>query len=345
MATIYEVAEKAGVSIATVSRVLNGKDRITEKTRRKVLAVVDELEYTPSMGAQMLSGGAARNILAVLPLHPVISPACVNGIDQVAKDNGYNILIGYSELNGTSRLPLDEMISSNLISGIIYQTYLGNESIQTGVPMVMIGENPALDYPHCVISNDCRGTCALTTSLIRMGRKRFAYVSSTPAASLSYSFFVQERLKGMKEALASAGLTYDPALTAIYVVDDKRNYEEMYEKVSGFAGYIAALPADQRPDAVICAYDYIAMVMINELQKYGLQVPEDIAVTGFDNDNVCRMTSPAIATAATSYEDIGREAARMLLTLIAGQEPEAPRIMIDPKIILRASAGIVPTET
>ena len=111
MATIYDVAARAGVSIATVSRVLHGKDHISDKTIQKVMQAVTELDYSPQMGAQMLSGGTARNILVILPLHPVNAPACLSGIDTAARANGYNILIGYSDLVGNTRIRLDEIIA------------------------------------------------------------------------------------------------------------------------------------------------------------------------------------------------------------------------------------------
>ncbi len=344
MATIYDVAKYAGVSIATVSRVLHGKDHISEKTIRKVLNAVRELDYSPQMAAQMLSGGNARNILVIAPMHPVNTPPCIAGVDAIARANGYNILIGYSDLIGNTRIALDEIIASNLIAGIIYQVYAENLPNVRDVPVVVISENPQIRCPYSVISNDRLGTGQLTKELIRRGRKRFAYVSSTTDFAYEYSYFIHEREAGMIHALQETGLPYDPGLSASFVVKNERNYEELFEKVAGYAGQLASMPTDTRPDAVICAYDYIAMVMINALTKLGLKVPEDIAVTGFDNDTVCVLTSPAIATAASSYGEIGTRAAEMLFTLIEGKEPAEPHVLVDPKVILRASAGISPAQ-
>lgn len=343
MATIYDVAKEAGVSIATVSRVLHGKDHISEKTRNKVLQAVRSLDYSPQMGAQMLSGGTARNILVITPMHPVNTPPCIAGIDAVARANGYNILIGYSDLIGNTRLAMDEIIGSNLIAGIICQVYAETLPDIQAVPVVVIGENPQVRYPYSVISNDRLGVRCLTEELIRSGRKRFAYVSVTTDYARDFSFFIHEREAGMIDALQAAGLPMDPAQSASYVVPAGRTYEEMSVKVSGYAAQIASMPADARPDAVICAYDSVAMVMINALKEHGLRVPEDIAVTGFDNDTVSILTAPGIATVSSSYGEIGTRAAEMLLVLIRGEEPEEPHILVDPKVVLRASAGCTPS--
>ena len=344
MATIYDVAEYSGVSIATVSRVLHGKDHISEKTIRKVLNAVKELDYSPQMAAQMLSGGTARNILVILPMHPVNAPACLSGIDAAARANGYNILIGYSDLIGNTRIAPDEILASNLIAGIICQVYEDRMPFASDVPFVAIGENPGVHCPYSVISNDRYGTGQLTKELIRRGRKRFAYVSGTTDFAYDYSYFIHEREAGMISALQETGLPYDPGLSASFIVQNDRNYEELFEAVSAYAAGIASMPAGTRPDAIICAYDYIAMVLINALTQLGLKVPEDIAVTGFDNDTVCVLTSPAIATAASSYGEIGTRAAGMLFTLIDGKEPAEPHVLVDPKVILRASAGIPSAE-
>ncbi|MBR2122645.1 MAG: LacI family DNA-binding transcriptional regulator [Lachnospiraceae bacterium] len=339
MATIYDVAARAGVSIATVSRVLHGKDHISDKTIQKVMQAVTELDYSPQMGAQMLSGGTARNILVILPLHPVNAPACLSGIDTAARANGYNILIGYSDLVGNTRIRLDEIIASNLIAGVICQVYSEKLLDIPEIPFVAIGENPTVRCSYSVISNDRYGTAQLTKELVRRGRRRFAYVSGTTDFAYEYSYFIHEREAGMVIALQESGLPYDPGLSASFVVQNEKNYEELFEKVSGYALRIAAMPEKARPDAIICAYDYLAMILINALTKLGVKVPEDIAVTGFDNDAVCVLTSPAIATAASSYGEIGRQAAEMLFTLIGGKEPEEPHLLVDPEVILRASAG------
>jgi DNA-binding LacI/PurR family transcriptional regulator len=331
--TVVDVAQRAGVSIATVSRVINNSRMVSEQKRTRILEVMRELGYRP------VSRGSKNNrqiLLLVSSITELIEDVAA-GILEVEKTMDYApaLVISFAKQDTDSyqhAVKLLRILPQEMIYGIIFLNNMCNDGALwrefQQYPLVQIGESLDTDPLLVVASNDTMAMKEMTELLIRKGRKRFMLVSNHFGANGQQYKFCLHREMGFRLALEEAGLPFsrDMIIDTDYTpeggMDVGRRIAEMKD----------------RPDAVLCVSDYIASGCIAELQTQNIKVPSDIAVTGFDNREISEICRPALTTVRQSFEEMGAEALFLLNDLVSGRLKMGRTTYIQHSIIERGSA-------
>lgn len=304
-ASLKDVAVRAGVSVKTVSNVVNDYPFVTPGTRAKVQRALAELDYRPNLSARRLRGGRTGLIaLAVPELGQPYFAELAELIVQAAADQGWTVLIDQTRGDPDSERLVAEGIKAHLVDGLIVSPLaltaddLDRRSDTT--PLVLLGER-LTDAPvdHVTIDNVAAARLA-TEHLIELGRLRIGAIGSQPHNAGGTAAL---RLKGYRQALRSAGIPTDRDLIAP---------APQYHRGDGAAAMARLLELESPPDAVFCFNDVLALGAIRTAQERGLRVPADLAVIGFDDIEDGRYHTPTLSTIAPDKPEI----ARLALTLL-----------------------------
>ena len=327
LATIGDVASRAGVSVATVSRVLNGNCKVSEERKRCVLKAVKDLRYEPNMVGRMLRRSETKTILVVFS---IMLPDLIRGIKAAAAQAGYEVILQFSPGQNTDSTQF-VMLYRGMADGAILPEVQIDEKLLTELcsqyPIVQCGETTSFPQAHIVAVNNEDIACQMTRHLIIQGKKRIATVGLADCQGMP-AYFSRERLAGARRAMLEAGLPIDPALH----VDTRIGFLNGAD-----AGrYFLSLP--ERPDAVFCFQDSLAVGCIQVFRKAGLTIPDDIAVAGFDNTEICQVIEPALSSVDQPFFEIGQEAVRTWL-LIHDQTNRAigRQVRLAARLVLRES--------
>ncbi|MGY3919389.1 LacI family DNA-binding transcriptional regulator [Aeromonas eucrenophila] len=323
------VAEQAGVSVATVSRVLNQQEGVTAKTRAKVDQAVHALGYRVNHLATSLR--TAKSWLLLIMVPDLTNPfyiEVVRGIDRVARQHGYFVLLCDTGADPGRERSAFELLRTHRADGAIC---LDPDSIQQGLsqeinalPWVACCEfDPAMPVPYVGIDNQGAAAAAVRYLLSR-GHSRIALIGADPAY-----LYARQREAGVRQALAEAGLTLA---------------EEWNIRVTSFsflAGAEAAqqlLRCPQRPTAIFAVADALAIGLMHSLQEAGLRIPDDIAIMGFDDIPLAAQLNPPLTTMAQPMDELGAEAARLLLQRLSTPDTLLPGALLPHKLVVRGSA-------
>lgn len=323
-ATIRDVARAAEVSVATVSRTLNGLDTVAAKTRDRVLRAAGELDYVPNSGARALSTRRTDTIGVLLPdLHGEFFSELIRGIDLAARAHGLHLLLSSSHGDPAEAAAALRAMRSRVDFVILMLPHAGETSlIGRGigpVPMLFIGRGASSRRHISFEIDNYSGALAITEHLLKLGRKRIAFVAG-PASNIEAS----ERLRGYRSAIATAGASE-------WIVDGDFSEQSGRDAAKAFLG-------DDRPDAVFCANDMMAVGCLDALKGAGIAVPDDIALAGFDDIPIARYVSPALTTAAVPIAEIGRQALECCAALLGGKSASRQRAF-KPQLVIRASSA------
>ncbi|MGJ7529232.1 LacI family DNA-binding transcriptional regulator [Variovorax sp. GB1P17] len=305
--SIQAVAAKAGVSVATVSRAFNFPDKVTPATRELVERVARELNYLPNASARTLRTQRSRVLGVVLPtlLNPTFAE-CLQGIARAAVAGGYAIIpvtTGY-QLDEEERAV--HLLLAGNVDGLIL--VVSNPSTSTALPRLRTAGVPyVLAYnrhpEHPCVSVDSEGAVAdAVTRLVLLGHRRIAMVSGTLAASDR----AQQRYRGYQKGMADAGLDAPPLIEVPFVET----------AVDALSHQLQA--TRNRPTALICSNDLLAIRSIRAAHLSGLSVPDDLSVIGFDGIALGEDLTPALTTIAQPNSDIGRHSVELLIQAMAG---------------------------
>jgi LacI family transcriptional regulator len=346
MATLYDVARAAGVSTATVSRVLHDQAGVRTATRQRVLEVIEELDYVPDGAAQSM--GRRRKEVVGLVMMASRGPETeveqegllfidevLRGVDSSLADVGWSVLISVVREGGPNALQQLRTVAAKvdgmLISeGIVDSGELAQLAVHT--PVVLVAGSAAEPHADVVCVDNDSGTTALADHLIgRHGRRRLYYVDGPPEAPDA-----QERRRAFEKAVArhpGASLT--------------GYFSGRFTTGSGqqAARELLAAANSELPDAIVCANDQTALGVMRELQAAGIRVPDEIAVTGFDDIHLGTMLTPPLTTVHQSMRQLGERACTLLLQRIA--DPDLPRRVerLPVELIVRESCGCPPRGT
>ena len=326
--TIKDVARVAKVSVATVSRALNGHENVTDAVRRAVIQAAADLRYTPHAAARSLSSRKTHTIGVVLPdLYGEFFSELVRGIDQVARERGQYLLVssyhGHPEEQGAALRAMRGRVDGLLVMS----PYVDDSGHLTGnldpsLPVVMINTHlPDAGYLSLRVDNH-GAAMRMVEHLAGEGRRRIAFIGG-PAEN----FDARERLRGYREALAQ----HCPGVAPMEFAGD---FGESAGHAAGVT--IAAMAAAERPDAVFAANDMMALGCLFAFNQAGIRVPADIALAGFDDIPLARYVHPPLTTMRVDISELGARALRALL------EPgaESPdRGLFVPQLITRQSTG------
>jgi len=329
LATIEDVASRAGVSIATVSRVMNNSYIVSEEKREKVLAAARELQYLPSRNGPKRTENKIILVAGTSFIDDILA-----GMQDKAKECGYDIVFSYCVSRFADFQDMT-MLNNGLADGLILLNMLTGEkelhAIGERFPTVLCGE--FLDFPHSfsVSINEQKAAYEMVGHLLASGRRRIGLV--LPNLGGVTHHFIREREKGYRLALAEAGIPYDPTLC----LSGEFTMESGLEAGKNF---LAMRP---RPDAVFCATDSLAAGVMSAFQTAGLSIPADMAVAGFDNMEIAMVCHPPLTTVAQPFYEIGSESVRLLMTLIREDISVGRHVMIDHQIAVRGSTVTFPS--
>lgn len=303
--TLRDVAEAAGVSVATVSLVNNNKKgaRIGEDARRRVHEAIKELGYRPNALAKTLASGNSRFIglvadaIATTPFAGQI----IHGAQDEAWKRGFTLLIANSEGNQLAEEEAISMMLEHKVRGILYSTWFHRSAevpaALTETDHVLVNCFAPDSSSRAVVPDEVQGGRTAVELLLARGHRRIVFINATTPAPAK-----DGRLQGYREALEAAGVAFDPDL----VFDALPDQEGGYQAVEGLLA--------RRPTAVFCYNDRVAMGLYDGLRQRGLSIPDDMAVVGFDNQEVIAAhLRPALSTVALPHYDLGAAGVRLLL--------------------------------
>ena len=334
--TLREIAEKAGVSVSTVSRVLNDQPGISSETRARVLAVARELHFVPNMAAQSLATKRTRNIGLVtfkrsVPPHFVTSSLDAVGINEECQRLGYHLLTTLvTEEAMKSNLPLP-MVREKRVDGLILAGPALKPSFiltlhNSGVPLVLLDNNLREMDIDCVLHENEESTYWLTQHLIRQHQHQTIVFLSGPDTWISS----RERAAGYRRALVEAFL--EPHI--FYMPDTTVE--------TGMEAMKTALTEVPHLTAVVAVNDAVAVGAARACKEAGYAIPEQIAIVGFDDIRWAELHDPPLTTVHAFGEEMGRQAARRLIDLIESgpdQEHVRLRLRVGTKPVIRRSCG------
>jgi len=333
--TIRDVARHANVSVATVSRALNGHPNVAEEVRRRVLDVATQLRYSPHHAARSLSSRRTGTIGVVLPdLYGEFFSELMRGIDQVARERGLHLLVSsYHGNPGEQGAALRTM--RGRVDGLLLMSpfVAGAEGLASELPpMPVVLMNPALAVerlPSVGVDNH-GGAMAMVRHLLAAGRRRIAFIAG-PEDNVDAS----ERLRGYRDALAQAAPGAEP-----WVLPGN------FDEASGHAAGQRLLAAGERPDAVFAANDMMALGCLFALGQAGVRVPADIALAGFDDIPLSRYVDPPLTTMRVEIAELGARAIRRLLDTGPDADGGGPvPALLEPRLVVRASSGSADPDT
>ncbi len=333
-ASIKDVAERAGVSVKTVSNVVNGYQFVAPQTRAKVQKALDELDYRPNLSARLLRGGRTGLIaLAVPEIRMPYFAELAAQVVHIAKDHGWTVLIDETQGILDNERLVSEGLKSHLVDGLIVSPLaLRARDVQTRrdrTPLVLLGERLVHAPVDHVSIDNVAGAQAAVAHLAQLGRRRIAAIGSQPHVSGGTAAL---RLKGYRQALRSARLPYDPML----VVPAAH-----YHRSDGAQAMATLLDLDDPPDAVFCLNDLMALGAIRTLHARGLRVPEQIAVIGFDDIEEARFSTPTLSTVAPDKGQIARLALGLLERRITDGDSAQPQEgYADFRLVVRESTTV-----
>jgi LacI family transcriptional regulator len=323
--TIYSVAQLAGVSIATVSRVLQGTTKASPQTRANVLAAVEELDYVPLRAARSLAvrRHEAHGIVVPDLIGPYYSELLM-GYESVSAQLGQSVVVVVTHLRGgAARAARD--LSSRVDGLVVANSTISDdaaEALGRRVPVVLLAR-PAVSGCDAVSAENALSARALTDHLLGHGRRRLSFVGD-PDGSPD----VEQRYRGFTTALDASGVS---AVGPAVRVD--------FHERSGAEVAAQIVAHSTPPDALVCANDELALSTMKALQHSGIRIPDDIAIVGWDDVMTARYVSPGLTTVRQPLYELGRAAATRLHERIAGA-PMAPEPLILPtELVLRTSCG------
>jgi DNA-binding LacI/PurR family transcriptional regulator len=332
-ATMQDVARLAGVSVKTVSNVVNGYPHIRPTTKERVLTAIRDLDYQVNLTARNLRTGRTGIIaLAVPELSLPYFAELADSVIDAAEGHGLTVLI---EQHGGRRERELEVLSGlrrHLTDGLLYSPLaLGpgdEEHLRVDFPLVLLGERIFQGPVDHVTMANVDAARAATEHLLSLGRRRIAVVGVHPGEVVGSAAL---RLTGYQDALRSAGLPLDPALLG---------EAGLWHRATGAAAMARLLDSGAAPDAVFGLNDALALGAMHELQVRGLRVPEDVAVIGFDAIDEGQYANPSLTTVDPGREQIAQSAVRLLAERAAGAAAGPPRRLVaDFQVLRRDSTG------
>ena len=328
MATIYQVSELAGVSLATVSRVMNNNARVSEATRNKVLDAMAQLGYRPNSIAQSLASNRSNSVgILVSELHGPFYGEMLSGIENECRAAGKHVIIaaGHSEAE-SEKDGIEFLISRNCDALILHVEAVSDDyliKLAGGkLPIVLINRYIAKLADNCISLDNELGGYLATQQLLQQGHTQLAYI-----AGPMWKTDARDRYHGHQRALAEYQLTADPALF----------FEGDFRETGGSKGLESLLKTSKTFSALVCANDEMASGAITAARELGLNIPQQLSVMGYDNVNFAYYTYPKLSTIDYPISAMGQMAARWVLREVYQYDGNEVQQVFEPALISRDS--------
>ncbi|MDO4269458.1 MAG: LacI family DNA-binding transcriptional regulator [Eubacteriales bacterium] len=331
MTTITDIAKAAKVSTATVSRVLNFPETVSPARRERVMRVIEELHYTPNALARELVTKSTKIIGLLLPdITNTFSPTVINSFLQEMNKHGYNTLVCITNADTEKECEYIKMMSKKRVEGFVFlgsrlhnspnDSYIDQISVKT--PVIMLDY---LNKPHVshVMVDEEKGAYLATSYLLELGHRCIAFLNG-PLSSSSY----YHKHKGFLRAMREAGLE----------VSDKYQLTVAPNHLGGYEATSELLQYHERPTAIFAAGDQIAVGAYRAAHENGIEIPRDLSVIGFSGSPISMSVYPPLSTVAQYAQEIGEQAAYLMLELLEGKVKQKD-IILEPKILQRLSCA------
>jgi len=325
--TIYDVAREAGVSMATVSRVVNNNPNVKPQTRKKVFEAIEKLGYRPNAVARGLASKRTTTVGVVIPdISNHIYAEVARGIEDIANMYHYNIILCNADKKKEKEIRVINTLLEKQVDGLLFMgAAVTDDHIEafrtTTVPIVLCAtsdekhEYPSVDIDHEQAAYDA------TKQLLEAGHRKVGMISGR----LEDPFTGLARYQGYRRALEEAGIPFREE----YVRSGTLRYASGMEAMNYF------LQLKDRPTAIFVANDEMALGAIHQVQDAGLKVPDDISVISVDNSKLSIMVRPQLSTVSQPMYDIGAVSMRLLTKLMKNEQVEEKRVILPHEVILR----------
>jgi DNA-binding LacI/PurR family transcriptional regulator len=337
MANMQEIARMAGVSLGTVSHVLNNTAKVREQTRKRVLDAVQAAGYQPSQLARALRRDKTNMIGMIIPdLTNPFFPAVVRGAEDVSFSNGYRLILCNTDNDHSKELVHLNELRTYLPAGLIVipsnfseLTAQAESYRRAGTGVVCIDRLPKNWSGDSVTADNETGAYNATRFLLQTKHTRLAAI--TGPLHLTNA---KERLDGFKRAVREARLRLAPE----YI------QETTFDKEGGYSKAVILLRLIPRPTAIFAGNDMIALGALLAIRKAGLRCPEDVSLMGFDDLDIAEITNPSLSSVSQSGYQLGTTAARILLDRLEGDKSPAKHLVLQTSLKLRHSVAAPPAE-
>lgn len=329
-ASIYDVARESGVSVFTVSAVVNKKAHVGKRLRERVETAIRKLNYRPNLIARSLANRRTHTIGMIVPdIGNPFFPMVVRGAEDAAQKHGYNLLLCNSDDSLAKEEAAIELLLSKRVDGILLTKAAGELSPSlrqmiegANIPFVLVMRTyPALTK-DAVVSDDYQGAYEAVCHLARSGRRRMGLISGPLKISNA-----KERWRGFRDALEEANLPYEPELVV----------EGDYRIESGFRAGHALL--SHRPDGIYVANHLMTIGLLQAVEEMGLKCPEDFGLVSFDDYPWLGVFRPRLTTVELPKHQLGSEAAELLIQRIGGNQGKPVLKKLSPELRIRESCG------
>jgi len=329
-----DVAREAGVSVNTVSRALSGKPDVSPNTRARILKIAERLGYRPNRLARGLRSNKTFTIgVVVTDIANPFFGALVKGVEEAARKSNYSIILqdtdeDYEREKEAIQVMLAERVDGLLITPVQTKTETIEELKEAGLPFVLLGryfDDLETDY---VVTDDVQGGYLATEHLIKLGHKRIAMINGPLHISSA-----KERFEGYKRALAHHGVELDESLVSAGAITMEDGYQAAQ----------ALFQRRKRPTAVFCYSDFVAFGVIKAIREYGLRIPDDVAIVGYDDVDFSSYIDVPLTTVRIFKEELGKQAVVLLLEKVQDEvingknDARRGRLKLDVSLIIRES--------
>lgn len=325
--TIYDVAREANVSMATVSRVVNGNQNVKPATRKKVLKVIEELGYRPNAVARGLASKKTTTVGVIIPdISNSTYSELARGIEDIATMYRYNIILSNSDQNPNKELQLLETMLGKQVDGIVFMSDIISDELlkemeRSPTPIVLAA---SIDDTASIASVNIDYYAAAFEAVqkfIDSGHKKIAYISGPLTSEINR----EHKLKAYQDALKKAGISYDERL----VVECNNSYEEGKEAVRTLQ--------EVDPTAYFVSNDEMSIGVIHEVEAFGKKIPDDVEIITYENSKLARMSRPMLTAVALPLYDIGAVSMRLLTKYMNNEEIEEKQVVLPYRIEERQS--------
>ncbi len=332
--TAEVIASHLGVSVMTVSRVMNDSPNVGKKTRARVLEAAKKFGYIPNHIARSLAIRRTETIGVVVPeITHSFFPEVIRGIEDAAYSSGYHLILAHSAEDEERERDGIRTLLSKRVDGLLISTaqtikshLVYKEAIRLGIPVVFFDRVVRNIGASCVSIDDEECSSLVTEHLIGHGYKAIAHLSGPSAVSIG-----KDRLNGFRKALARNGIEYRPEIVVQSGFDERGGYQAMES--------LLHLPVRERPDAVVAVNDPAAFGAMKAIQEHRLRIPQDIGIVGMSDDVRAELVYSPLTTLRQPAYIIGKTAAETLISEIEGKSKPGKKIIVQTELAIRKSCG------
>ncbi|MFP4228595.1 MAG: LacI family DNA-binding transcriptional regulator [Salinivenus sp.] len=331
--TIQDVADEAEVSVATVSRVLNGSDRVREATEAKVVEAAQALGYHPNETARNLRAQATRMIGVLLPnMHGEFFAQITRGLDRRAREHGHHLLVSNSHTREDEARSVIRSLLGRVDGLVLLWPRLSHDFLEDLVPddlpVVLLNTAASESRVQTLAFDNREGAYAATRHLAEHGHERVAILTGG-----AQNYDAQQRRAGYRAAVRDCGLDDDDAL----------ELEGDFTRAAGRAAVDRLLDLSPRPTALFASNDSMALGVLRGLHDAGLEAPDDLALVGFDDIPMAHYVAPSLTTVHAPMETLGTRAVERLLALLDGSAAPTHQTL-QTRLVRRESCGCSPAD-